>query len=197
MAGFVVRSGSEEASRGSFLPRFLGFLLLFLVLAHSATAGVFGRGTKGNAQEPYLFGRTSDVTQDRGVVLTSDNKNKFKHHNDPAYNKHDNNKYGSKIHTYNDLKSLFDDENRNTIKFYSQTQYSNIRIPIGFLLFLFVSALYGCLWMCSRITTVVNERSKVVFRHRRTRGAEDAPEAQDRQADAVHVCPEATPLRGN
>lgn len=43
MAGFVVRSGSEETPRWCFRPRFLGFLtLLLVVLAHSTSAGVLG-----------------------------------------------------------------------------------------------------------------------------------------------------------
>ncbi|XP_042887389.1 uncharacterized protein LOC122263126 [Penaeus japonicus] len=272
MAGFVVRGGSEEAPRGSFLPRFLGFLLLFLVLAHRASAGVFGRGTNGNAQEPeshslcgfnitrnylgqfynkcYKFkskityadvsgrGRTNDMTQDQGIVLTSDNKNKFKHHNDPAYNKHDNNKYGStfmgvvdrgqvddpdenQIHTYNDLKSLYDDKNRNTLNSYPKPRPSYIgKISVVLLCLLFplavvfrLARLHLCFQAYMRTGTGMEERRQVVLMVLRTRGAEDAPEADDRQADAPptytdilkaesppsysEVCPEATSLWGN
>lgn len=72
MAGFVVRSGSEEVSRWCFWPRFLDILiLLLLVLAHSTSAGVLGRERTADT-DTRLMGYFETISSD-------DISNHFKH----------------------------------------------------------------------------------------------------------------------
>ncbi|XP_047481256.1 uncharacterized protein LOC125033630 [Penaeus chinensis] len=205
MASFVVRSGSEEAPRWCFRPRFLGFLtLLLLVLARSTSAGVVGRERTAdtdtrlmeyfatinsdvisshfkhmlfNISYPDILERARPInSRDRANPHTFNNTNYYNHGN-----------YGNGSHE--STSTSVTDRGRvdgsgallqNDIN--SLYAEQTLKTLIVFLYLILLSVCFcGCLCGCAGQEHEVRERRQVLLG---TPAAEDDPEAKDKDKDA-------------